>query len=94
MMSFRISFIDFCGIAILPTADELSSNKNAAPRRPSYLDDPEGKKARVADYLDNTFRLLRDDMMHELKEDTDTALKKKQRRQRGLIFDGIKAVDT
>lgn len=80
MMSFRISFIDFCGIAILPTADELSSNKNATPRRPSYLD--------------NTFRLLRDDMMHELKEDTDTALKKKQRRQRGLIFDGIKAVDT
>ncbi|KAI6026672.1 hypothetical protein BKA83DRAFT_4124296 [Pisolithus microcarpus] len=77
MMSFRISFIDFCGIAILPTADELSSNKNATPRRPSYLD--------------NTFRLLRDDMMHELKEDTDTALKKKQRRQRGLIFDGIKA---
>ncbi|KAI5994799.1 P-loop containing nucleoside triphosphate hydrolase protein [Pisolithus albus] len=86
-------FVDFRKIAILPTADELSSNKNPALRRASYLDDPEGKKTRVADYLDNTFRLLRDDMMHELKEDTDIALKKKQGRQRGLVINGIKVVD-
>ncbi|KAI6102504.1 P-loop containing nucleoside triphosphate hydrolase protein [Pisolithus croceorrhizus] len=86
-------FVDFREIAILPTADELSSNKDPALRRASHLEDPEGKKTRVADYLDNTFRLLRDDMMHELKEDTDIALKKKQGRQRGLVIDGIKAVD-
>ncbi|KAI6121070.1 P-loop containing nucleoside triphosphate hydrolase protein [Pisolithus sp. B1] len=86
-------FVDFREIAILPTVDELSSNKNPALRRASHLEDPKSKKTRVADYLDNTFRLLRDDMMHELKEDTDIALKKKQGRQRGLVIDGIKAVD-
>ncbi|KIK26288.1 hypothetical protein PISMIDRAFT_95029 [Pisolithus microcarpus 441] len=86
-------FSDFRKIAILPTADELTSTKKPALRPASLLEDPEGKETRVADYLDNTFRLLRDDMMHELKEDMDFALKKKQGRNRGLVVDGIKVVD-
>ncbi|KAI6101488.1 P-loop containing nucleoside triphosphate hydrolase protein [Pisolithus croceorrhizus] len=86
-------FLDFREIAILPTADELTSTKKPALRPASLLEDPEGKETRVADYLDNTFRLLRDDMMHELKEDIDIALKKKQERNRGLVVDGIKVVD-
>ncbi|KAI6040717.1 P-loop containing nucleoside triphosphate hydrolase protein [Pisolithus marmoratus] len=86
-------FADFRKISILPTADELSSSKKPALRPASLLEDPEGKETRVADYLDNTFRLLRDDMMHELKEDIDIALKKKQGRHRGLVIDGIKVVD-
>ncbi|KAI6121083.1 hypothetical protein F5141DRAFT_1210762 [Pisolithus sp. B1] len=83
-------FPDFRNIAILPTADELTSTKKPALRPASLLEDPDGKETRVADYLDNTFRLLRDDMMHELKEDIDIALKKKQGRNRGLVIDGIK----
>ncbi|KAI5994807.1 P-loop containing nucleoside triphosphate hydrolase protein [Pisolithus albus] len=86
-------FTDFRKIAILPTADELTSTKKPALRPASLLEDPAGKETRVADYLDNTFRLLRDDMMHELKEDIDIALKKKQGRNRGLVVDGIKMVD-
>ncbi|KAI6102496.1 P-loop containing nucleoside triphosphate hydrolase protein [Pisolithus croceorrhizus] len=86
-------FPDFRNIAILPTADELTSTKKPALRPASLLEDPDGKETRVADYLDNTFRLLRDDMMHELKEDIDIALKKKQGRNRGLVIDGIKVVD-
>ncbi|KAI6157079.1 P-loop containing nucleoside triphosphate hydrolase protein [Pisolithus tinctorius] len=86
-------FTDFRKIAILPTADELSSNKKPALRPASLLEDPEGKETRVADYLDNMFRLLRDDMMHELKEEIDIALKKKQGRHRGLVIDGVKMVN-
>ncbi|KAI6120180.1 P-loop containing nucleoside triphosphate hydrolase protein [Pisolithus croceorrhizus] len=86
-------FPDFRDIAILPTADELTSTKKPALRPASLLEDPDGKETRVADYLDNTFRLLRDDMMHELKEDIDIALKKKQGENRGLVIDGIKVVD-
>jgi len=85
-------FHDFRKIAIIPTADELLSKRKPALLPASFLDDPEGKETRIRDYLDNTFRLLREDMMSELKEEIDIALKKKQGRHRGLVVDGIQLV--
>ncbi|KAL4079908.1 P-loop containing nucleoside triphosphate hydrolase protein [Scleroderma yunnanense] len=85
-------FADFRKIAIIPTADELLSQKRPALRPASLLDDPDGKETRVADYLDIMFRLLREDMMHELKEEVDIALKKKQGRHRGLVISGMKLI--
>jgi len=58
----------------------------------SFFDYPEGKETRIRHYLDNTFRLLREDTMYELKEELDTALKKKQGRHRGLVVDGIQMI--
>lgn len=85
-------FHDFCKIAIIPTADELLSKRKPALLPASFLDDPEGKETRIRDYLDNTFRLLREDMMSELKEELDIALKKKQGRHRGLVIDDIQLI--
>jgi len=82
-------FVDFRKIAIVPTADELLSEKRPALRPASLFDDPDAKGTRVADYLDIMFRLLREDMMHELKEEVDIALKKKQGRQRAFVIDGV-----
>ena len=83
-------FADFRKVAIIPTADELLSQKRPALRPTSLLDDPDGKETRVADYLDIMFRLLREDMMHELKEEIDIALGKKQGRHRALVIDGVR----
>ncbi|KAL4079909.1 P-loop containing nucleoside triphosphate hydrolase protein [Scleroderma yunnanense] len=85
-------FADFRKIAIIPTADELLSQRRPALRPVSLLDDPDGKETRVADYLDIMFRLLREDMMHELKEEVDIALKKKQGRHRGLVIPAVKLI--
>ena len=85
-------FADFRKIAIIPTADELLSKQKAALKPAALLDDPEGKHTRISDYLDNTFRLLREDMMGELKEELDIALKRKQGRHRGLVVDGIRLI--
>lgn len=82
-------FADFRKIAIVPTADELLSQKRPALRPASLLDDPDGKGTGVADYLDIMFRLLREDMVHELKEEVDIALKKKQGRHRAFVIDGV-----
>ncbi|KAL4068441.1 P-loop containing nucleoside triphosphate hydrolase protein [Scleroderma yunnanense] len=85
-------FADFRKIAIIPTADELLSKRKPALQPASLLDDPEGQETRISDYLGNTFRLLREDMMHELKEELDIALNKKKGRHRGLVVDGIKLI--
>ncbi|KAH7906168.1 P-loop containing nucleoside triphosphate hydrolase protein [Hygrophoropsis aurantiaca] len=86
-------FSDFRQIAILPTADEILSSQSAFLRSSSQLEDPNTEKTRIADYLDNTFRLLREDMIHEMREELQIALKKKKGKHRGLVIDGLKLID-
>jgi len=80
-------FADFRKISVIPTAGELVSQRSPALQPASMLGDLDGKETRFADYFDNTFRLLREDMMHELREELEIVLNKKQRRHRGLIVD-------
>ena len=81
---------NFREISILPTAAELESTSEKAFLRPSsWLDDPSTEKTRVADYLDNQFRLLREDMVSEMREEVQIALGKKKRNHRAFIIDGI-----
>ena len=49
------------------------------------LDDSDGKGTRVADYFDNMFRLLREDLAYELKEELERVLNQKQGRHGGLL---------
>jgi len=81
---------DFREIAILPTAAELESTSEKAFLRPScWLDDPSNEKTRVPDHLDNQFRLLREDMVSEMREEVQIAIGKKKRNHRGFVIDGI-----
>ncbi|KAG2151638.1 P-loop containing nucleoside triphosphate hydrolase protein [Suillus bovinus] len=82
-------FNDFREISILPTADEILCQQLPFIRPSSVLEDPDGEATRTADYLDNTFRLLREDMLYEIKEELQTATGQKKGRHRGLTIDGV-----
>ncbi|KAF8958975.1 P-loop containing nucleoside triphosphate hydrolase protein [Flammula alnicola] len=62
-------FLEFRDIAILPTADELASTEAPFLRPSAALDDPHTEENREALYLDNQFRLLREDMIYEMREE-------------------------
>src|SRR5258706_8981223 len=81
---------DFRKISILPTAAELETTSEKAFLRPSsWLDDPSTEKTRVPDHLDNQFRLLREDMVSEIREEVQIALGKKKSNHKGFVIDGI-----
>ncbi|KAF9238217.1 P-loop containing nucleoside triphosphate hydrolase protein [Melanogaster broomeanus] len=82
-------FTNFRDIAILPTADEILSKQPAFIRPATVLEDPKAADTRVADYLDNTFRMLREDMIYEMREELQIALGKKPGKHRGLHIDGL-----
>ena len=85
-------FADFRKVAIIPTPDEILSQRRPALRPAALFDDPDTKDSRFTDYLDILFRLLREDMMSELKEEVDILLKKKQERHRGIIVNHVRLV--
>ncbi|EIW77517.1 P-loop containing nucleoside triphosphate hydrolase protein [Coniophora puteana RWD-64-598 SS2] len=85
-------FADFRSVAILPTGDEILSRRPAFLRPGAFLDEPEGEETRVADYLDNTFRLLREDMVHEMREEVQITLGKKKGRKRGVTIENVELV--
>ncbi|PBK92624.1 P-loop containing nucleoside triphosphate hydrolase protein [Armillaria gallica] len=84
---------DFRQIAILPTPDEIASTE-APFLRPSWaLDDPSTESHREALYLDNQFRLMREDMIYELRGELHIALGKQTgRKHRGLVVDRMKII--
>lgn len=85
-------FADFRLISIHPTADEITCRELPFLRPASFLDDAETADSRVATYLDNHFRLLREDMIHEMREEMQIALGKKKGKHRGLVIDGLELV--
>ncbi|KAK0497757.1 hypothetical protein EDD18DRAFT_1159213 [Armillaria luteobubalina] len=86
-------FPDFHQIAILPTPDEISSTE-APFLRPSWvLDDPSTESHREALYLDSQFRLMREDMIHELRGELRIALGKQTvRKHRGFMVDRMRII--
>ncbi|KAF2759849.1 P-loop containing nucleoside triphosphate hydrolase protein [Pseudovirgaria hyperparasitica] len=86
-------FEDYRKIAIFPTADEFLS------RDPAYYLQADSVLAvepdkRAAVHVDNQFRLLREDMLAELREELKVAMGRKQGRRAsvslgGLVFHGI-----
>lgn len=95
-------FANFRDIAILPTAGELLSKEAAFLRGTAMLTDPETVSNRVAFHLDNQFRLLREDMVHEMREELALELKdidasapaqQTKKKRRALHLNGLKLVD-
>jgi len=76
-------FVDFRKISILPTTDELASMERAFIQPSDVLEDPDTASKRVAIHLDNQFRLLREDMIYEMREELHLATGKKKGHHRG-----------
>lgn len=85
-------FADFRDVSIFPTSDEFHSSAPPFYRRAAEVTaiDPSD---RPRAHLDNQFRLLREDMLGELREDLTVALgKKKGRRGMPQILAGLTSV--
>lgn len=82
-------FADFRQVAILPTADELVSKDPPFLRLAETLEDPELAEDRLAMHLDNQFRLYREDMLGELREEIQIALGQKKGRHRGIVLNNL-----
>ncbi|TFK48386.1 P-loop containing nucleoside triphosphate hydrolase protein [Heliocybe sulcata] len=80
---------DFHEISILPTADELTSQKPPFLRPCAALDDPSTADKRAAIHIDNQFRLLREDMLYEMREELQLIFGTKKGKHRGLVIDGL-----
>ena len=86
-------FENFRDIAILPTADEIISKEPPFYRTSDELDDPATIDTRLGAYLDNHFRLLREDMVYDMREELEIAQGKKKGHRMGLVVDGLKLLD-
>lgn len=80
---------DFRQISILPTADEIASTDLAFLRPANILEDPDTADTRIAIHLDNQFRLLREDMIYEMREELHVVLGKKV----GGFHRGVRVAD-
>ena len=86
-------FTDFREVAILPTADEILSEEKPFLRLAETIDDPENTEKRLVTHLDNQFRLLRDDMLVEMRDELQIIFGKKKGKHRGLIVNGLTVLD-
>ena len=82
-------FVDFRLIAIMPTADEINSQEKPFLRTSSFFQDPRSEDKRISIYLDNQFRLLREDMLSDMREELQVATGKKEGKSRGLKVKGL-----
>jgi hypothetical protein len=88
-------FADYREISVYPTTDELVSTLRPFYRRAAEVEaaDPE---QRASHHLDNQYRLLREDMLAELREDIQIATGKKKSRRVAQAFGklGVLGLDT
>ncbi|KAH8812154.1 P-loop containing nucleoside triphosphate hydrolase protein [Xylogone sp. PMI_703] len=82
-------FAEIQKIAILPTRDELEA-KNPFLRRATDVHEDESRSTNLALHIDNQFRLLREDMLRELREEIQSATKSKKGRGRGLCIENLR----
>ena len=81
--------VDFRQISILPTPDELESISEAFLRPSRWLENPATENNRLAMHLDNQSRLLREDMIGEMREEAQIAVGKKIGKYRGFVVEGL-----
>ena len=76
-------------ICIMPTADELLSKDRPFLRTADFIDDPKNVSSRCSLHLDNQFRLLRENMLGEIRDELKILTGKKAGRHKGIIVDGL-----
>lgn len=77
-------FEDFRKVSIYPTTDELLSTELPFYRKMNEVFEGDETR-RAANHLDNQFRLLREDMLAELRNDLQVAMGKKLNRGRRVM---------
>lgn len=82
---------DYRQICIMPTADELLSKDRPFFRTADFMDDPKNVSSRCSLHLDNQFRLLREDMLGEIRNELKALTGKKAGRNKGIIVDDLYA---
>ena len=82
-------FDDIRKITIMPTPDEIASTEPPYLRRATEIDECAGS-GRLAMHIDNQFRLLREDMLRDLREELQVALGVRPGRRKGLYVHGLK----
>ena len=85
--------VDFRQISVLPTADELTSTEPPYLLTASALEDLARGRPRVAAHLEHQFRLLREDMLADLREELQIVLGFKKGRHRGLVIRNLTLLD-
>jgi hypothetical protein len=83
-------FPNFRDISIVPTSDEVASKVPPFLRPSGAILDPETESSRVAIHLDNQFRLLREDMVYELREELHPP---QGRKRRSNVVHGLQAIN-
>jgi hypothetical protein len=84
-------FADFRKIKVLPTPDEFASTESPFYRRAHDVQECEVERRGLM-HLDNQFRLLREDLLGELRSDFQTATDQKKGRRKTVLKD-LKLVD-
>ena len=85
--------VDFREIGILPTADELLSTEDPFLRCAAAIEDLGANENHLQTHLDNQFRLLREDMLGELREELKIVQRKKAGRHKGIIIKDFNVLD-
>ncbi|KAF3484283.1 NFX1-type zinc finger-containing protein 1 [Arthroderma uncinatum] len=76
-------------ILIMPTADELLSKDRPFFRTTDFIDDPELVSSRRDMHIDNQFRLLREDMLCEIRGELEILTGVKRGHHKGIVVDGL-----
>ncbi len=83
---------DYKNISLMPTTDELLSREVPFLRTADFIDDPSMVPSLRALHVDNQFRLLREDMLGEIREEMQILTGVKTGRHKGLIVDDLRLV--
>jgi hypothetical protein len=86
-------FVDYRKAAIFPTTDEFMSDTQPFYRQAKEMAQAEPED-RVGIYLDNQFRLLREDMLAELRDDVRIATGKKKGRRSPVTLQRLSLAGT
>lgn len=82
-------YADHREISIMPTADELLSKDRPFFRTADFIDDPKTVSSHYNIHLDNQFRLLREDMLGEIRNELKILTGTKAGCHKGIIVDGL-----
>jgi len=82
---------DYKAISIMPTADELLSKERPFLRTADYVEDKSLLSSGTVQHVhvDNQFRLLREDMLGEIREEMKILTGTKPGNHKGVIIDGL-----
>lgn len=80
---------DYREISIMPTSDELLSKDRPFFRTADFINSLQTGSSRSTLHLDNQFRLLREDMLGEIRDELKVLTGEKSGRHKGITIDGL-----